>query len=66
MCLLPLPAMGGFQTKYNFMYWYNEKNMIITKSIMTKCYFLNTEVTTISHNPFSDNYDSQNYNLNST
>lgn len=66
MCLLPLPAMGGFQTKYNFMYWYTEKNMIITKRIMTKCYFLNTEVTTISHNPFSDNYDSQNYNLNST
>lgn len=33
MCLPPLPAMGAFQTMYNFMYWYNEKNMIITNAL---------------------------------
>lgn len=33
MCLPPLPLMGAFQTMYNFMYWYNEKNMIITNAL---------------------------------
>lgn len=64
MCFLLLFVMGGFQIKYNFMYWYNEKNMIIIKFIMIKCYFLNIEVIIILYNFFSDNYDLQNYNLN--
>lgn len=64
MCFLLFFVMGGFQIKYNFMYWYIEKNMIIIKCIMIKCYFLNIEVIIILYNFFSDNYDLQNYNLN--